>query len=91
MDRRTIWAILLMMVIAFIPTFFIKKPVRPAAGVVSDTTAASAISSDSFTRPCTTCTSTSDGSSSPSDTNARTSTVVPSCGTSPSPCTSTSS
>ena len=37
MDRRTIWAILLMMVIAFIPTFFIKKPARPAAGVVSDT------------------------------------------------------
>src|SRR5512140_1232455 len=38
MDRRTIWAILLMMVIAFIPTFFIKKPVKPVAGVVSDTT-----------------------------------------------------
>jgi len=37
MDRRTIWAILLMMVIAFIPTFFIKKPARPVAGVVSDT------------------------------------------------------
>jgi len=38
MDRRTIWAILLMMVIAFIPTFFVKKPVKPVAGVVSDTT-----------------------------------------------------
>ena len=45
MDRRTIWAILLMMVIAFIPTFFIKKPVRPEAGVVSDTTRVAADSS----------------------------------------------
>lgn len=42
MDRRTIWAILLMMVIAFIPTFFIKKPARPAAGVVRDTISAPA-------------------------------------------------
>ena len=42
MDRRTIWAIILMMVIAFIPTFFLKKPVRPAAGVLTDTVAAPA-------------------------------------------------
>lgn len=42
MDRRTIWAILLMMVIAFIPTFFIKKPPRPVAGVVRDTISAPA-------------------------------------------------
>lgn len=31
MDRRTLWAVMLMMAIAFIPTFFIKKPVRPVA------------------------------------------------------------
>ena len=46
MDRRTLWAVMLMMAIAFIPTFFIKKPVRPApppaAQVAGDTTAAAA-------------------------------------------------
>jgi YidC/Oxa1 family membrane protein insertase len=31
MDRRTIWAILLMMAIAIAPAIFIKKPVAPAA------------------------------------------------------------
>jgi YidC/Oxa1 family membrane protein insertase len=30
MDRRTLWAVMLMMAIALVPTFFIKKPVRPA-------------------------------------------------------------
>src|SRR5215210_4233409 len=31
MDRRTIWAILLMMVIAIAPAIFLKKPVAPGA------------------------------------------------------------
>ena len=31
MDRRTVWAILLMMVIAIAPALFIKRPPRPAA------------------------------------------------------------
>jgi YidC/Oxa1 family membrane protein insertase len=41
MDRRTVWAILLMMVIAITPALFIKRPPRPAPGAVSatDTTA----------------------------------------------------
>jgi YidC/Oxa1 family membrane protein insertase len=38
MDRRTIWAILLMMVIAVAPALFLKKPApRPAAGGAGDT------------------------------------------------------
>src|SRR6476646_5769655 len=37
MDRRTVWAILLMMVIAIIPAIFLKRP-RPAPGV-GDTSA----------------------------------------------------
>ena len=32
MDRRTVWAILLMMVIAIAPAIFMKKPVAPPAG-----------------------------------------------------------
>ena len=44
MDRRTLWAVMLMMAIAFIPTFFLKKPARPAAPsaaqVAGDTAAA---------------------------------------------------
>ena len=32
MDRRTVWAILLMMVIAITPAIFIKRPPRPAPG-----------------------------------------------------------
>jgi len=41
MDRRTVWAILLMMVIAITPALFIKRPPRPAPGARSatDTTA----------------------------------------------------
>ncbi len=41
MDRRTVWAILLMMVIAIAPAIFIKRPPRPAPGPGSatDTTA----------------------------------------------------
>src|SRR3954447_12819557 len=31
MDRRTIWAILLMMAIAIVPAIFLKKPIAPAA------------------------------------------------------------
>ena len=31
MDRRTLWAVMLMMAIAFVPTFFMKKPARPVA------------------------------------------------------------
>ena len=42
MDRRTVWAILLMMVIAITPALFIKRPARPAsAGPVPADTAAS--------------------------------------------------
>ncbi len=32
MDRRVVWAIILMMAIAVVPSFFIKKPVRRAVG-----------------------------------------------------------
>src|SRR5689334_2396871 len=32
MDRRTVWAILLMMVIAIIPAIFLKRPPRPVPG-----------------------------------------------------------
>jgi YidC/Oxa1 family membrane protein insertase len=40
MDRRTVWAILLMMVIAVIPALFLKKPVpRPATRSAGDTAA----------------------------------------------------
>jgi YidC/Oxa1 family membrane protein insertase len=41
MDRRTVWAILLMMVIAITPALFIKRPPRPApgGGSATDTTA----------------------------------------------------
>ena len=42
MDRRTIWAILLMMVIAIVPAIFIKRPPRPAVPAAGDTTAAPA-------------------------------------------------
>jgi YidC/Oxa1 family membrane protein insertase len=35
MDRRTLWAVMLMMAIALVPTFFIKKPVRPATSPTS--------------------------------------------------------
>src|SRR5512138_1856392 len=37
MDRRTIWAILLMMVIAIVPAIFIKRPPRPVAGAADST------------------------------------------------------
>jgi YidC/Oxa1 family membrane protein insertase len=37
MDRRTIWAILIMMVIAIAPAIFIKRPPRPAASAISPT------------------------------------------------------
>src|SRR5882724_1679883 len=39
MDRRTVWAILLMMVIAITPALFIKRPPRPAPGAGSATAA----------------------------------------------------
>ncbi len=42
MDRRTLWAVMLMMLIALVPTFFMKKPARPVAGVVDSTTSDSA-------------------------------------------------
>ena len=43
MDRRTVWAILLMMVIAVIPALFLKRPAqRPAAQGARDTAAAAA-------------------------------------------------
>nr|MBA3497269.1 hypothetical protein [Gemmatimonadales bacterium] len=35
MDRRTVWAILLMMVIAIVPAIFIKRPPRPAPGATA--------------------------------------------------------
>src|SRR5690349_6241190 len=38
MDRRTIWAILLMMVIAIVPAIFIKRSPRPAVPATGDTT-----------------------------------------------------
>jgi YidC/Oxa1 family membrane protein insertase len=41
MDRRTVWAILLMMVIAITPAIFLKRPPRPApaAGTAADSSA----------------------------------------------------
>ena len=39
MDRRVIWAVALMMLIALAPTFFLKKPVERGAGGLADTTA----------------------------------------------------
>jgi hypothetical protein len=41
MDRRTVWAILLMMVIAITPAIFIKRSPRPApgAGTAADSSA----------------------------------------------------
>jgi YidC/Oxa1 family membrane protein insertase len=39
MDRRTIWAILLMMVIAIVPAIFIKRPARPAVPATGDSSA----------------------------------------------------
>jgi YidC/Oxa1 family membrane protein insertase len=40
MDRRTIWAILLMMVIAIAPAVFLKRPPKPAAPAAGDTATA---------------------------------------------------
>ena len=40
MDRRTIYAILLMMVIAILPAIFIKRPPPAATPATGDTTAA---------------------------------------------------
>ena len=37
MDRRFVWAIVLMMTIVIGPTFFLKKPVRPTAGRADST------------------------------------------------------
>jgi YidC/Oxa1 family membrane protein insertase len=42
MDRRTVWAILLMMVIAIVPAIFIKRPPRPAPGATAADTGAAA-------------------------------------------------
>ena len=39
MDRRVIWAVALMMLIALAPTFFLKKPAERGAGGLVDTTA----------------------------------------------------
>lgn len=36
MDRRTLWAVMLMMAIALLPTFFVKKPARPAASAAAE-------------------------------------------------------
>ena len=52
MDRRTVWAILLMMVIAVAPALFIKKPPpRPSTGVAADTAAVAPRAGDSIARP----------------------------------------
>jgi YidC/Oxa1 family membrane protein insertase len=39
MDRRTVWAILLMMVIAIVPAIFLKRPPPPAVPATGDTSA----------------------------------------------------
>jgi YidC/Oxa1 family membrane protein insertase len=39
MDRRTVWAILLMMVIAIVPAIFLKRPSAPAVPAPGDTSA----------------------------------------------------
>lgn len=44
MDRRVLWAILLMIVIAVVPSFFLKKPTRPVS-------TQPALQSDSVSRP----------------------------------------
>ena len=47
MDRRTVWAILLMMVIAIAPAIFIERPPRPDAGATAgDTTLADTTARD---------------------------------------------
>jgi hypothetical protein len=43
MDRRTVWAILLMMVIAIVPAIFIKRPSRPAPGATTPDTGSAAV------------------------------------------------
>jgi YidC/Oxa1 family membrane protein insertase len=42
MDRRTVWAILLMMVIAIVPAIFLKRPPAPAVPAPGDTSAVAA-------------------------------------------------
>jgi YidC/Oxa1 family membrane protein insertase len=53
MDRRTVWAILLMMAIAILPAIFMKKPVAPAArgGEAGQRDSTSVAGPDSLTRP----------------------------------------
>ena len=53
MDRRTVWAILLMMVIAILPAIFLKRPPRaaPAAGATGDTTARETTARDTAPAP----------------------------------------
>src|SRR5262245_2403817 len=43
MDRRTVWAILLMMVIAVVPALFIKRPPRNAPAAGQQATAADSV------------------------------------------------
>jgi YidC/Oxa1 family membrane protein insertase len=42
MDRRTVWAILLMMVIAIVPAIFLKRPPAPVPPATGDTSAVAA-------------------------------------------------
>src|SRR6476660_3048409 len=42
MDRRTVWAILLMMVIAIVPAIFLKRPPAPPVPAAGDTSAVAA-------------------------------------------------
>jgi YidC/Oxa1 family membrane protein insertase len=42
MDRRTVWAILLMMVIAIVPAIFLKRPPAPPVPATGDTSAVAA-------------------------------------------------
>ena len=53
MDRRTVWAILLMMAIAIAPAIFMKKPVAPSArgGSEGQRDSTSVITPDSLTQP----------------------------------------
>jgi YidC/Oxa1 family membrane protein insertase len=50
MDRRTIWAILLMMAIAVAPALFLKKPAPPAGKTAPPRASGAAVSPDSSSR-----------------------------------------
>ena len=51
MDRRTVWAILLMMAIAIVPAIFIKRPPKPAVPTASQVAPLDTVTTPSPARP----------------------------------------